>query len=329
MANSKTKTNDGFATGMILIIIGVIALCAIFFDFHIIWSQMLKLWPLLLIIIGVTVIPINRWIRTGIVVILLIVGLIGYHSMTKNHYEKTNTRMEIFDNDDWDFIEESIEKQEDAVEIHDTVDDYLQEFSEPYRNSVTSAEVEVDYGAGSLKLGAPTSNLIFVSNSSKVIRQGFNVRYDGTNEAEIRITSEGKTDNVKTHDNKFVMSLNTKPVWKFDFGLGACDVDFDFSDYKVSEIDFEGGVCNVDMKIGSLYENTKIDIETGVSDITIRIPESAGCRIECESALSNKSFEGFKKIGGGTYETSNYGSVRQNIVIDLSCALSNVSIRRY
>lgn len=330
MANSKTKSGDGFVTGIVLIIVGIIALCAIFFDLHIVWSQMLKLWPLLLIIIGVTMIPVNRWIRTGIVVLILICGAIGYHSLEKKYYGKGNAKVEIFDDNDWDFFDESIEKQEDKfTKSKDSIDNNLQEFSEPYRKGVTKAEVEVSYGAGSLKIGSPTSNLIFASNSSAFIRQGFNVRYDGSNEAEIKISSEGKTDKLKKQDNKFTMSLNTKPVWDFDFELGACDVDFDFSDYKVSEIDFEGGVCNVDMKIGNLYENTKINIETGVSSITISIPADAGCHVECESALSNKSFDGLKKVGSGTFETDNYGTARQNIVIDLSCALSNVVIKRY
>lgn len=337
--SNNGKSGDGFATGVIMILIGIFALCATFFHFHIVWSQLLRLWPLLLIIIGVSVIPINRWIRTGIIILVLICGAIGYHYLVKNYDGKGIFNMEIIDNDednDWDYYDESIDIQEDTLENQDdntenqiANDDSVQEFSEPYKKSISHAEVEVNYGAGELKIGSPTSNLIYASNSSRFIRQGFNVRYDGSNEAEIKFTSEGKTNNLKKQDNKFVMSLNTNPVWDIDFNIGACDVNLDFSQYKIAEIDFEAGACNVDMKIGTLYDNTKIDVETGASNITIRIPETAGCKIECESALSTKAFEGFRKVNGGVYETDNYGSVQQNIVIDLSCAVSNVNIKRY
>lgn len=81
MANSKTKSGDGFATGMTLIIIGIFALCAIFFDIHIVWENVVKLWPLLLIITGVCILPINRWIRIVIVAVVVLGGVIGYTCM--------------------------------------------------------------------------------------------------------------------------------------------------------------------------------------------------------------------------------------------------------
>jgi len=329
MSNSQKKSNDGFATGILFVIIGVIALCVTLFDVSIHWYVMKDLWPLLLIIIGVCVIPINRWIRTGIVVAILIGGAIAYHQMDKNYSVTTFESSSIFKDDDWDFFDETVENQIDAAVSQDDEDVPVQEFSEPFRKNISYAEVEVDYGAGNLKLSSPTSNLIYASNDNKYVRQSFNVKYDG-NEADIKFSSDTQNvKNVKKQDGNFVMSLNTKPVWKFDFELGACNVDFDFSEYKVSEIDFTGGVCNVDMKIGTLYENTKIDVESGVSKITIRIPESAGCRIESESALTNKSFDGFRKLERGVYETDNYGSTAQNIVIDLECAVSDINIKRY
>ena len=329
MSKAHGKSGDGFATGVIMILIGIFALCVTFFDIHIVWSQLIRLWPLLLIIIGVSMIPIDRWIRMGIIVLILICGAIGYHGLVKNHFGGRNINVEIFEDDDWDFFDESVEKQEDAIENENSSDENLQEFSEPYRNGVKYAKVEANYGAGELKIGSPTSNLIFASNSSMFIRQGFNVRYDGSNEAEIKFTSEGKTKDLKKQDSRFVMSLNTNPIWSIDFELGVCDVDFDFSNYKVSEINMECGVCNVDMKLGSLHDNTKINVETGVSKITVRVPESAGCRIECESALSSKSFEGFTKVDRGVYEAGDYGAASQNIVVELSGAVSDIDILRY
>ncbi len=326
MANSKTKSGDGFATGMMLIIIGVFAMCVIFFDIHIVWQNVIRLWPLLLIIIGVCVLPINRWIRTGIVAVVVLGGVIGYTCMDGSC--GSSVRHSVIINGDWDdYEDESIDNQDD---INDAEWDVVQEFSEPYKKDISMVEVEVQYGAGSLRLGSPTTNLIYASNKSRFIHQAFNVRYNGANEAEIKFSSEGNNGkNVKKQDNVFSMSLNTNPVWSFDFKLGACDVNYDFSDYKVSEINLEGGVCDVDLKVGTLYENTRIDVETGVSNITIRVPESAGCRIESDSALSNRSFDGFEKVSRGVYETSNYGSAAQNVVIELTCAVSNVSIKRY
>ena len=69
--------------------------------------------------------------------------------------------------------------------------------------------------------------------------------------------------------------------------------------------------------------------DCGVSKIIIRVPESAGCRIKSDAALSKKDFPGFEKTSDGVFDTTNFGDSEQSVVIDLSCALSDVIVRRY
>ena len=106
-------------------------------------------------------------------------------------------------------------------------------------------------------------------------------------------------------------------------------MNFDFSEYKVSELDVNGGACNFDIKLGDLYGTTNVDIETGVSDIKIGIPSSSGCRIECETVLSHKDFTGFDKKSGNVYETSNYLTANKHVNIKLEGAISGFEIYRY
>ncbi|MCQ2315357.1 MAG: hypothetical protein MJZ85_01540 [Bacteroidales bacterium] len=113
MANSKTKSGDGFATGMTLIIIGIFALCAIFFDIHIVWENVVKLWPLLLIIIGVCILPINRWIRIGIVAVVVLSGVIGYTYMDGGCNSSVRHSVTIID--DW-YEDESVDNQDDIYD---------------------------------------------------------------------------------------------------------------------------------------------------------------------------------------------------------------------
>lgn len=105
MSNNENKKDDGFGKGLTLIIIGVIALLITFFDFEIDWHVLGKMWPVLLIIIGVCIMPINKWIRTVIALILLAVGAVAYHQKAdvtsvnnKTEYRSKCTRV-IIDND--------------------------------------------------------------------------------------------------------------------------------------------------------------------------------------------------------------------------------------
>lgn len=71
--------------GIILLFIGVIALLAVLnvFDFR--WTLVWRLWPMLLILIGVMVLPVKDWLKA----ILLILALCG--SVILYHYEVTHS----------------------------------------------------------------------------------------------------------------------------------------------------------------------------------------------------------------------------------------------
>ena len=113
MSNNENKTNDSFGKGITLIVIGVIALLITFFDFEIDWHVVAKMWPLLLVIIGVCIMPINKWIRTVIALTLLILGAVAYHQKAGSDegWTKVKNRVEYkikshsnfdFDDDDED-----------------------------------------------------------------------------------------------------------------------------------------------------------------------------------------------------------------------------------
>lgn len=105
MDNNENKKNDGFGKGIILIVIGIFALMLTFFEIDIDWDIMADLWPLLLIIIGVCIMPINKWIKTVIALILLAFGCVMYSCRTKL-VEKQPRRIEmikttVVDDDDF------------------------------------------------------------------------------------------------------------------------------------------------------------------------------------------------------------------------------------
>ena len=106
-------------------------------------------------------------------------------------------------------------------------------------------------------------------------------------------------------------------------------MNFDFSEYKVSDVEINSGASNIDIKLGDLFDLTRIVISTGVSKIRIGIPNNSGCRVECESILSLKDFDGFVKKSSNVYETSNYSSSKNNIEIEFEGAMSEFEVYRY
>ena len=105
MSNNENK-NVGFGNGMVLIVIGVLALCVTFFDIDLDWDVLIDLWPILLIIIGICIMPINKWIKTALALSLLALGIMAYQNRIEG--DKTVNKVEIIssfsgDDDDEDF----------------------------------------------------------------------------------------------------------------------------------------------------------------------------------------------------------------------------------
>ena len=79
------KSRNLFA-GVLILFTGVIALLAVLnvFDFH--WSTLWRLWPMLLVIMGIALLPLNEYVKTAILLIALALGCWLYH-VEDRHYK--------------------------------------------------------------------------------------------------------------------------------------------------------------------------------------------------------------------------------------------------
>lgn len=309
MSNNKEKKNDdGIVGGIILIVIGLIALMVTFFDIEIVWSEIARLWPVFIIIFGISILPFNKFFKSILVIAMILISFLLYYNGVK---------------DDKDFTCENIQQESDVD---------VQEFSEPFINNIKEADVEINYGAGTLNLNVPVKEFVKASNASNYIVQDFSVKYEN-DKADIVFDLTADNLNVtgkkSVSNNFFNIALNENPLYNFEINVGASNMNFNLSDYKVADIDVNGGACDIYIKLGDLHNYTDVSINTGVSDIKIGIPENSGCRVECESVLSNRSFDGFMKKSSGVYETTNYSSAQNIVNIEFAGAISDFEIYRY
>lgn len=309
--NNKNKKDDGLVGGIILIAIGIIALLVTFFDFKIVWEELAKFWPVFIIIFGVSLLPLNKVLKSVCVIVIILISCLIYCNEV-NGNEKLPDEMtsEVL-------VEEDVETQE---------------FSSPFKDNTTEASVEINYGAGMLYLNSPVEELVKARNMSDKIVQNLYLEYE---DSHADIVFDVEDDNYQVNNieevktNRFDISLNKKPIYDFELNLGACELNFDFSEYKVSDIEINSGASNIDIKLGELYNSTRVVISTGVSKIRIGIPNNSGCRLECESVLTLKDFDGFSKKSSNVYETSNYSSAENIIEIEFEGAMSEFEVYRY
>ncbi len=70
--------NKNLLLGILLLFVGVVALLASLDIFEFRWSIVWHLWPLLLIIIGVMVLPVKDWLKAILLLASLAVGVLLY-----------------------------------------------------------------------------------------------------------------------------------------------------------------------------------------------------------------------------------------------------------
>lgn len=305
--------------GVMLVLIGTLFILknlgVIYFTWHTIW----RLWPLILILWGISLIPVKDYLKLifSVVAIALSVLLVqkydktGYYNFGWRDSDRGRNR-EQFDRDDWNDTSET------------------QELFQPFDSAINRVELKLDAAAGEFRLEetAPADQLL------TLFKEGSVGNYSMTSQDEddvrtIELKIRESNAKIRTRGNRVKLGLNTTPVWDFDMNIGAASIDFDLSNHKVGEIDLDGGASAINLKLGDRSDYTKLDIDAGAASIDIKIPESAGAELKIETALSSKNFPGFKKIEKGLYRTENYESAAKKIEIKIDAAVSSLNINRY
>lgn len=312
--------------GIIILFVGVVALLASLGVISFSWSVAWRLWPLLLILLGVAILPISDYFRAGLLVLVLGAGCLLYHHEAKvhpdsfccswfNHHTQNHW--------DWDDDDDAFDGAESCTD-----GPYLQEFSESY-GDYAHATLFVDFGAGEFDIKQPCAELVKVYSDSDFVKYDFLVEKDDES-ATVRLTGKGDAKNLHGKvNNKLDIALNAAPLWTVNIETGASDCDFDFSPYKVEKLTVETGVSDMEIRLGDRDCNTELVVDSGVSNIEIEVPASMGCKIIVDSALSSKDFQGFEKVESGVWQTVGYSEAEHTIVINLDCGVSNIEVERY
>jgi len=302
------------ARGLVLIFIGVMLLLANFDVITINWHAIAQLWPLLLIIGGANIMLSGK---PGIAPALAI--LITAAALAFAGWYGTKPPQ-----DEWD----RSGRQAGDFRIHRSHRN--SSFTAPYKDTLTKAHLTISGGATDYKLKDTTSNLFDADVNYQWGNYSLrNSAPQGIETLVFSMNSRGKEWSLNGDGNKAVMRINKNPLWDIVVETGAGETDFDLRPFKINSLTFKGGAASFEAKFGEPDSLTTIVAETGAAEVDIKIPVSAGCRIEVKSGLSSRDFKGFTKQADGSYITSNYHSSPGKFHIYLNGGLSDFEVKRY
>ena len=312
--------------GLLFVFVGTVFLLDNYnvVDFY--WRSVWKLWPLLFVVTGATMLFNSENNKYG----GLIAGVITLFALAIIAYQGTRP---LGEQHKWSY-KYDWEDKDSTNSKNDTGYSESNTFSEPFLATTRRAELNIKGGATSYSLENTTAQLFEAS-----VSQNYGAyTLEKSNRDSVEIVTFRMRDrndrrrkwNMDDMDmNEAKLSLNKNPVWNINLEMGAGSANFDLTEFKIDDLTLKGGAASFKIKLPEPQNVTNMNVETGVAEVNIRIPESAGCRIKVETGLSSRDFSGFTKQSDGSYTTSNYDSSAKKIMINLKGGLSEFNVNRY
>ena len=291
--------------GVLLIVIGGLFLLNNLGIMNVNWETIWRLWPMILVFWGLSIIIGKQrppWYAVALMIVLVLFMIIA--AATSNWFHG-----------DFDLV---------------SGDGFQQKFEEPMAPNTEKATFRLQSSAGRFFIHDTTNQLV---KAETEVNFG---KYDLTkelsdNSAYVTLNFRGRNRswNFGNGRNRVDVQLNAAPVWTINVEVGAASGDFDLSPFKVEELRLDAGASSMKVRLGDRAEETRVRVKTGAASTSIEVPESVGCEVRLQTALSGKRIRGFDKIGGNRYQTSNFESASKKIYIEVSAGVSSIRVDRY
>ncbi|MEY3843260.1 MAG: hypothetical protein RIR80_832 [Bacteroidota bacterium] len=301
--------------GLFWVVVGALLILRNFdlLCFEINWDLILRFWPVLLIFAGINSLirgtSNNRFHWLMPVLMILLIVLLCVKGLSWN----------------------SSMEQRETNDFSATQSSTAPTFTVENSNNTQFASLYFSGGAAQFVL-TDTTSLLFAANmpmngSGYVMEQ---VQNDSIENISLKMDGDAKIDldNKKWNANKVDLLLNANPIWDLDFDLGAGEVNFDLSKYKVRELAIDAGAASLDIKLSDL-QNAKVVVNAGASSIILRIPKSINCELNIDAVLSAKSLNGFEKVDENYYVYKSTLPNAKKIDLTIDAGISSVEIIQY
>jgi len=288
------------------------------------FSALVDLWPLLLVVWGMSLLPIKPIYKTVVNILIVVVALF---------YAATSDDTFWWEGDVMNHIKNNVHNNSnDSSNDYEYTEDetyYSFEFDQEGDSVISEAKLNLNVAAAKFHIDEETMEHIisfdaysnFGSYNSNMVTNG--------SKAEIFINSEGNVSHNGSNSNRASVKLNPDIIWDLDFEVGAADLRGDLRKFKIRNMYIEGGASAIKLKLGDRLEETTIKLSAAAASIKIDIPEEAGCKVVAESFLVDLDLKNFTKNTDGDYVSHNYLKSKQKVIIDLEAAISKLKISRY
>ncbi len=268
------------------------------------WPIIWKLWPVLLIVIGLDILFGRRSMLGGLIGaalgVLLVIGVIFLLVLQPN--------LPGF--------------SLGSSELHTSHNSAL-------LGNVQSAGVSIDFGSGANRLYA-------LGDSDKLVDA--DVSYYGSLTFDVSASNNQASIQIGSHNSgfsfgsfgggeKWDIGLNTRPVYNLNLSIGSGGADLDLSKLNLSGGRIDVGSGSVDLRLPSTGKFT-LRIDGGSGSLSVRVPGSLALRVEYDHGSGGFSAGSrLKTVGKDVFETEGFGSAQNAVTLIVNGGSGSIGVR--
>ncbi len=305
---------------VILIMIGLLFILRNLNVIHFTWFSFWRLWPLILLFWGISILPIRDAIKYVLLGAVIVFTFLFINRLTERPWF-------------FQFHEPGSNLHWDWGGGHDEERNYSGAFKDqdlvvPFDSLVVNGNLQLDAAVGNFTIAGGTTDFLSFSKKGDIGNYELTTT-EGKNSKSISLRMQEGTSTRHLNKNQVDIKLNLKPAWNLNLDIGAANVNMDLSSYKIDTVNIDAGASSIEMKLGDRSPQTMVTFDAGASSIKVNIPKEAGCQVSSDSFLASRDFEGFSKTGDHTWQTGNYSSAKSKIHLVVKTAVSSIEIHKY
>lgn len=292
-----------FFWGIIIILVGLMILAG---NLGLIpsgfWSQLWRLWPLALIILGAGFI-FSKEKRSGwflaslIILVLVLTGSLIWWSYDLTDQTRSKTIV-----------------------------------SENYYSEASILEVDINYGAADLKVTSASDSKAIVGTIDSFGEPSITKEIkDGREKIVVNQLKEGpRLWGVSNSKNELDLKIIDRVPLDLIINTGASKFDLNLENIKINKLDINCGASSGNIKIGSNNKEVNIALKSGASSFNLSVPKDAGLNITNKSGLSSNNFSAIGlKQNDKNYKSENFDTAAQKINLTFETGASSIKIDQY
>ena len=275
-----------------------------------VWLRVLVLWPVLLIVFGISMLASALklpWLR--VFGSIAVIGVLVYAVVAAPAGSWT-----------WG-----------------TVSGEEFEFTEPV-GTATSARIEADLGLAQTRIRAG-DELVEASGVTPFGEPRFSVERGGpTVSTSLELPApENYLAYPGAPTAEVELGLSPDLPWEIAVDVGVASVDADLSGIGVRKFELSSGVADADIRLGPVapgVQNAKATVSSGIATAVLRIPEDTEAMVRLSSGIGviDAEPDAFG-VGGAMWKTAGYDEAKQSgrgvWDVEVSSGIGTVRVERY